>query len=187
MVADIVQRLKQSLQRAAAALREADVPFVLAGSLASWARGGAGTGHDIDLVVKPDDAERALDALAGAGMQPQRPPEGWLYKAYDGDVMIDVIFEPSGLDVNDEVIARADDIEVFAVPMRVMALEDVLVTKLAALNEQDLDYRGLLEVARSLRERIDWADVRARAPANAYVAAFFTLIDELDIIDRASR
>ena len=50
----------------AAALREAGVPFLLGGSLASWARGGPETRHDLDLMIKPEDAERALEALGDA-------------------------------------------------------------------------------------------------------------------------
>ena len=55
--------IEHALKRAAAALREADVPFLLGGSLASWARGGPETRHDLDLMIKPEDAERALEAL----------------------------------------------------------------------------------------------------------------------------
>ena len=84
------------MKRAAAALRDADVPFLLGGGLAGWARGGPPTEHDVDLFVRPDDAERALEALVGAGMKPERPPEGWLLKAYDGDTLIDLIFHPVG-------------------------------------------------------------------------------------------
>ena len=86
--------IEHALKRAAAALREADVPFLLGGSLASWARGGPETRHDLDLMIKPEDAERALEALAEAGMRPERPPEEWLLKAWDGDVLVDLIFVP---------------------------------------------------------------------------------------------
>jgi hypothetical protein len=40
-------------------------------------------------------------------MRIERPPEEWLYKAWNDDVMVDLIFRPSGLDVTDEVLARA--------------------------------------------------------------------------------
>ena len=75
-----------TLKKSVAAFREADVPALLGGSLAVWARGGPETHHDLDFVVKPADAERALQALEGAGMAAERPPEGWLLKARDGDV-----------------------------------------------------------------------------------------------------
>src|SRR5919198_3275335 len=60
-----------TLKKSAAALRDADVPFALGGGLAAWARGGPETEHDVDVLVKPDDAERALAALVEAGFRPE--------------------------------------------------------------------------------------------------------------------
>lgn len=175
--------IKDSLKGVAAALRNADVPFLLGGGLAAWAWGGPGTGHDLDVMVRPQDAERALKALEDAGMRPERPPEGWLFKAWDGEVLVDIIFRPVGREVDDGMFERAHELEVNAVPMKVMALEDILVTKLLALDEHSLDYERHLEFARALRERIDWDDVRARTSESPYAKAFFTLVEELGIVD----
>lgn len=85
-----------TLKKAAGALRDAGVPFMLGGGLAAWVRGGPESDHDLDLMLKPEDADGALDVLAATGMRPERPPEAWLYKAWDDNgVMIDLIFEPS--------------------------------------------------------------------------------------------
>ena len=181
-----VEQIKESLKRGAAALRDAGVPFLVGGGLASWARGGPESGHDVDLFVKPDDAERAWKALEAAGMRLERPPEAWLLKAWDGDVLIDIIFEPSGLEITDEVIDNAEEIEILAQSMKVLSLEDLLVTKLSCLREHEVDYDPHLEITRSLRERIDWDDVRRRAPDNPYVRAFFTLAEGLELIPPAT-
>jgi Uncharacterised nucleotidyltransferase len=147
-----------------------------------WARGGPPTGHDLDLMVKPQDADRALEVLEQAGMRPERPPEGWLYKAWDGDTLVDLIFEPTGEPVDEAMFERAEELEVLAVPMLVMSLEDVMVARLQALDEHELDFERPLEFARALRERIDWQDVRERTDGSPYAKAFFTLIEELDIL-----
>jgi hypothetical protein len=178
-------QIESTLKKATAALREADIPFLLGGSLASWARGGPQTFKDLDFMIKPEDAERALETLTSAGMRPEKPPEGWLYKAFDGDVMIDLIFEPRGLPMTDDVIARGECIEVLALPIRVMALEDVISTKLLSLSEHYLDYSGLLAMCRSLREQIDWDAVRERTAESPYAKAFFTMVEELGIAPRA--
>jgi hypothetical protein len=175
-------QITESLRRVAGALREAEIPFLLGGGLAVWARGGPRTGHDLDLMIKPEDAERALQVLEEAGMRPEKPPEGWLYKAWDGDTLIDLIFEPIGEPVDDTMFERAEEIEVLAVPMLVMSLEDVMVTRLKTLDEHTLDFERPLEFARSLREQIDWDDVRRRTDGSPYAKAFFTLIEELDIV-----
>jgi hypothetical protein len=177
--------MEASLKKAAAALREAGIPFLLGGSLASWARGGPETTHDLDFMIKPGDAERALEILAAAGMKPERPPEEWLLKVWDGDVLIDLIFGPSGLEMTDDVIERGDTLNVLSMEMQVMALEDVLTTKLEALTEHELDYSGVLQIARALREQIDWATVRSRTEGSPYAKAFFVLVEELGIAPAA--
>jgi hypothetical protein len=179
--------MEASLKKAAAALREAEIPFLLGGSLASWARGGPETTHDLDFMIKPDDAERALDVLVGAGMKAERPPEEWLLKVWDGDVLIDLIHHPSGIEMNDETIARADILNVLSMEMRVMSIEDVLTTKLEALTEHELDFSGLLRIARALREQIDWSTVRERTDGSPFATAFFVLVEELGIAPAATQ
>jgi predicted nucleotidyltransferase len=171
-----------SLKRAAGALKRADVPFLLGGSLACWVRGGPETRKDLDLMLKEEDAERALEALVKEGMRPERPPEDWLLKARDGEVMIDLIFRAMGLPISDEVLENGEELDVFSIRMPVMALEDVLATKLLALSDHFLDYESLLQIARSLREQVDWADVHHRTRGSPYARTFFALLDELGIV-----
>jgi hypothetical protein len=174
--------IEHALKRAAAALREAGIPFLLGGSLASWARGGPQTRHDLDLIIKPEDAEHALETLSKAGMRPERPPEDWLFKAWDGDTLIDLIYCPKGLPVDDELIARGEELSVLGMDIRVMALEDVMATKLLALSEHSLRYESLLQIARALREQIDWSVVCARTQDSPFARAFFVLLDGLGIV-----
>jgi hypothetical protein len=179
---ETMRAIAETMKKAAAAFQEAGVPFLLAGSLASWARGGPETSHDLDFVVKPGDADRALEALEAAGMKPERPPEKWLYKAWDGDVVVDVIFEPSGLRPDEDLIERAETISVMSMDLPVMSLEDVLVTKLNALTEHSLRYEGLLEMARALREQVDWDQVRTRTRELPFAEAYFVMLDRLGIV-----
>lgn len=172
-----------SLKKVAAAFRRADISFVLGGSVAAWAHGGPETDHDLDFLVRPVDAEHALSLLVEQGMRPERPPEPWLYKAYDGDVLIDLIFHPAGLEIDDEVIARSPELEIFAVPMRVMRPEDLLVTKLMAMTEHTINYRSCLEIARAVREQIDWDELQQRTLESPFARAFFTLVEGLGIAE----
>jgi hypothetical protein len=171
-----------TLKKAAAALRDAEIPYLVAGGVASWVRGGPSTEHDLDFLVKPGDADRALDALAAAGLRPEKPPEEWLYKAWDGDVLVDLIFRPAGLEVDDGLIDRGEEREVQAMTMRVLCAEDLLVSKLMAMTEHTIDYRSCLEIARALREQIDFDDVRERTKASPYGRAFFVIAEGLEIV-----
>jgi hypothetical protein len=179
--------IEHALKRSAAALREAGIPFLLGGSLASWARGGPQTRHDLDLMIKPEDVERALETLEAAGLRPERPPEDWLVKAWDGDTLVDLIYCPKGLPMDDDVIARGEELSVLGLEIRVMALEDVMATKLMALSEHSLRYEGLLQIARALREQIDWHAVRERTAGSPFARAFFVLLEGLDILPSADR
>jgi hypothetical protein len=175
--------LIDSMKRAAAALRDADVPYILGGGLAAWARGGPPTEHDVDFFVHERDAERALEALVEAGMKPDQPPEDWLLKAWHGETLIDLIFHPAGGPIDDGHFERAEQLDVASQTMLVASLGDVLTTKLLALNEQEPDLSSVLELARSLREQIDWDFVRSQTTDSPFARAFFTLVEELGVVE----
>jgi hypothetical protein len=173
--------IQETLKRSAAALKDAEVEFVLAGGVACWARGGPASTHDLDYMVRPQDSDRALDVLVAAGMRVERPPEEWLVKAWDGDVLIDLIFEPIGMVVDDELFRRSGVLDVLGISMNVMHVEDVLTAKLLALHEHYLDYEPLIDIARSVREQIDWPALRRRTEQSPYARAFFVIIEGLGI------
>ncbi len=175
---DIVQTMK----RAVAALREAEIPFLLAGSLAVWAQGGPEKTKDLDFVIKPDDAERALATLEAIGMRAERPPEDWLLKAWDQNVLVDLIFSPRGIEVDDLVLARGQELHVMAITVPVMALEDVLTSKLLALDERTADFSSLIALARSVREQVDWESVRRGTEESPFARACFVLLEGLEIL-----
>jgi hypothetical protein len=181
------EAIEASLKKATAALDERRVPFLLGGSLAVWARGGPESCNDLDLMVRRQDAEAALEALEQAGMRGEHAPEGWLYKAWDGDVLVDLIFDPKGQPIDDRTFERSEPVSAFGVEIRAMSLEDVLITKLKALNEHYLDYEPLLQMARAVREKVDWNRVRAAVGDSPYAVAFFTLIEGLGLIGEADR
>lgn len=174
--------MEETLKKAVATLEGERIPYLLGGSLACWARGGPEPSGDVDLMVKPEDAERAFTALERAGFRTDRPPEQWLYKAWDEEIMIDLIFRPAGVPVTDEVIGRGDDLSVAGMRVRVMALEDVLTSKLLALDEHSLDYEPLVGIARAVREQVDWREVWVRTEHSPYARGFFTLAEGLGLI-----
>ena len=172
----------ETMKRSSAALRDAGVPFLLGGGLAAWARGGPPTDHDVDLLVRERDVERAQAALGRAGFRLEQPPEEWLVKAWDRGVLVDVIFRPSGGPIDDSHFERAETLEVAAQELPVAAIEDVLAAKVLALSEQEPDFAQVLALSRSLREQIDWETVRAQVDHSPFGAAFFTLVERLGIL-----
>ena len=176
--------LIEAMKTGAGILQQVEIPFVLGGGLAGWARGGPKSEHDVDFLVRPGDADAALEAFARAGFETERPPEGWLFKAWHPNgTLIDLIFSPAGGPITNERIADAPMLEVAALRVHVQPLEELFATKLLALTEQEPDFGDLLELARALREQVDWDTVRARTEASPFAKAFFTLVESLGVVD----
>jgi hypothetical protein len=176
-----LDEILETLKKCAAALESAEVPFMVGGGVAAWARGGPESIHDLDIMVKPADADRALATLEEIGLRGERPPEGWLLKAWDGEVLVDLIFGPQGLHIDDETLGRADIVNVKAMEVPVMPIADVMTSKLLALNERWLDYDQLLQMGRACREQVDWDEVRRRTEDSPFARAFFEIVDGLGI------
>ncbi len=104
-------------------------------------------------------------------------------KAWDGDILIDLIHHPSGLAVTDEVIERGERLNVLSIEVPVMALEDVITTKLLAITEHYIRYETLLQIARALREQIDWDAVWERTHHSPFARAFFVMLEGLGILE----
>ena len=181
------EELVEAMKDAVSVLQTHEIPFVLGGGLAAWARGGPRSEHDVDLLIREEDIERALDAFEHVGMRTERPPEGWLVKAWHPNgTLIDLIYSPAGGPITDESIEHAPVLEVMALRVRVCSLEDLMMTKLLALNEQEPDFGSLLELARALREQVDWDDVRVRTESSPFARAFFTLVEGLGVVEPSS-
>ena len=177
--------LIEAMKAAAGILNSAEIEFVLGGGLSAWARGGPRSEHDVDFLIKPEDAEPALDAFDAAGWETERPPEGWLYKTWhENGSLVDLIFDPASGPITQAIIDRAHEDEVMALRAKVATLEDVLVSKLLAIKEQELNFSSVLEWSRALREQIDWREVRERTRDSPFAKAFFVLIEELGIVEQ---
>jgi hypothetical protein len=180
------QPLIASLKRAAHQLKSCDVPFCLAGGFAVYARGGESVDHDIDFLIKEEDAERALSALKAIGFRTEVPPEGWLVKAYDEERLVDMIYAPVQRPVTDETLADSDEIAVNACHMQVLSATELMIHKMLTWSAHYCDFARGLPVARSLREQIDWRRVYRETVHSPYAHAFLVLIDRLEVLDLES-
>jgi hypothetical protein len=177
--------LIEAMKAAAGILNDSEIEFVLGGGLSAWARGGPRSEHDVDFLIKPEDAERAMEVFDAAGWKTERPPEGWLYKTWHANgALVDLIFDPASGPITQDVIDRAHEGEVMALRAKVATLEDVLVSKLLAIKEQELNFSSVLEWSRALREQIDWREVRERTQESPFAKAFFVLVEELGIVEQ---
>jgi hypothetical protein len=174
--------LLDTLKKAATVLRDAGLQYALAGGGAAYARGAALPMHDVDFVIVETDKDAAAAAFESSGMHVERPPEGWLIKAYDDDRMIDLIFRLAGHPDTRAVLDRAGEVSVAAVPMPVLTATDLAISWLASFSEHYADFAATLTCVRPLREQVDWARVRAETDGSAFATAFLVLLSELRVV-----
>lgn len=174
--------LREALKRVGVALKDSGLPFALAGGYAAWARGAPEPDHDVDFMVRAEDADRAVESLQGQGLQVEQPPEDWLFKVFTDGAMVDVIHRSADERVDDGTLDRAEEMEVLSVQMPVLAATDLLVSKLCALSEHYCDLAPLLPVARALREQVDWSGVSKRVGGNPFAVTFLDLLERLDVL-----
>lgn len=175
-----------TLKRVANCLQQAGIPFVLAGSFAVYARGGGPCDHDVDFLIREQDAEAALTALVEQGFEGRIPPEDWLVKVYEEDRLVDLIFRPVQRPVTDETLADAEMLPVNACHMPVLSATELMIHKILSFGPHYCDFTRALPVARSIREQIDWARVRRETAHSPYAQAFLLLADRLGIFSLAA-
>ncbi|WP_455359589.1 nucleotidyltransferase family protein [Streptomyces sp. SYSU K21746] len=183
--ADHTQAILETTKRVASLLKASGYPFALAGSVAAYAHGvPANLQHDTDFAVRREDEEDVVRTLEQAGIEVRHPPEDWLIKARSGGEEIDLMFELAHRPVTSELLGRAQMLPVDSVHMPVLAPDDLLGSLLYALSEHHCDFGPLLPIARTLRERIDWAQLRREHRDSPMPDAFLYLLERLGVIDR---
>lgn len=174
--------LLEALKAVGVALKQAGLPYALAGGFAVYARGGQLSTNDVDYVVAEDDVPAAKRALEEAGLTVLQPPEDWLFKARHDGSPVDIIFKlPTG-PVRADLLGRADVLSVESVSMPVLSATDLLTAKLLALSDHACDLEPVLAVMRSLREQLDATAISAVCTGHPFAEAALFLADRLGIL-----
>jgi hypothetical protein len=181
--ADRNQAILQAAKQVGALLKKTGLPFALAGSVAVYAHGGTqNLQHDVDFCIRPQDADAVAGALTEAGLTVYTPPEDWLLKATCLGQQVDLIFELAHEPVSTELLGRAEELSVDSVLMPVLSPTDLLGGLLAAFSEHHCDFGAVLPIARTLREKIDWDVLRRARGDEPMPAAFFYILERLEIV-----
>jgi predicted nucleotidyltransferase len=156
-----------ALGSALGALERGRVAHVVIGGLASAVHGRPRWTHDIDLFVKPEDARRALHALAEAGFDTEETNPHWIYKAWKDGAVIDLIFCITGdIYLDDEMLARSGVAEFKGRSARVLPPEDLVVIKAVVHDEPSArhwhDALGIIAAT-----ELDWDYLLRRAQYGA--------------------
>lgn len=163
-------KFDRALFAALDALQERQIPYALIGGIAASGLGRPRSTHDIDIFVRPEDAEAALEALAVKGFDVERTDIRWLFKGWKEDMMVDIIFKSQGdIYFDDEMHKRAKPIHYHGRDIPAVSPEDLVIIKgavhsevgphhwhdaLAILSHATLDWEYLLSRARRSARRL---------------------------------
>lgn len=146
------------------ALEAHNVPYLVGGGIAVWAYGRQRWTKDIDIFVRPEDAQRAMLALADFDFRTEYTDPVWIYKAFKRQEMIDVIFKSKGdiyLDL--EAIRRGVKRTIDDIEFTCMSPEDLIIRKIFAMIEERPDWYDGISVIDGLDGKLDWPYLLRRA------------------------
>lgn len=146
-------------RRAMQVLRAADIPFLVAGAYALHVYTGIERDtKDFDIFLRQRDVEAALGILRDAGYTTEMTYPHWLAKAHSGKNFIDLIFSmANGLaPIDDTWLTHATTGEVFGEPVRVLAPEEMVYSKLFTLDRGRFDGADINHLLRGTSESFDW-------------------------------
>ncbi len=144
-------------------VQRAGLRFALGGGFAYsvYARRPRDT-RDIDLFVRPQDREKLIRRVNALGFEDyhSRLPydRSWIYRGYREGMIVDVIWQMVNRvsQVDDQWLDRAVEFNIHALPVRVLAVEELVWSKLYVLQRDRCDWPDLLSLLASQGPRIDW-------------------------------
>jgi predicted nucleotidyltransferase len=177
-------RLPVVLDETMAALREAGIQFLLIGGVGSCVFGRDRGTSDIDVFLRPESAEGALEALAARGFRTKKEYEHWLYKGWKDDVLVDVIFRSSrDILLDQEMLDRARVVSFRGRDVPVAPPEDLVVMKAVAASEDTPRY-WYDAIAIIGQTELDWDYLvaRARQRGARRILSLLLFADSVDLV-----
>src|SRR5687768_14927697 len=146
-----------------AALREREVPFLIAGAYGVLFHTGFWRGtKDLDLLVLPEHRDLAVQAVASTGMRDMLETEpydpAWIYRSRLGDVIVDVIWQlPNRVGaIEADWFERAAPARLLGTPVQVVSAADLIWMKLFVFQRDRCDWPDVLNVIRGTSGGVDW-------------------------------
>jgi hypothetical protein len=142
------------------------IPYAVSGAFALQKHTGIWRDtKDLDLFLPADDVPSALRGLHAAGFQTTVCDPVWLAKAHRGEYFVDLITGMSNavITVDRSWISQAMPSEVFGVPTRVLAAEELIASKLFVTRRERFDGADIVHVIHGTRGNLDWSRILALA------------------------
>lgn len=140
-------------------LNKAGIPYAISGAFALHYHTGIWRGiKDLDIFMTSDTVPRALAVLQEPCFRAEIPDEVWLAKVHYGEFYTDFITGMSNgaLSVTPKWIDRGISSIVLDQPTRILAAEELLVSKLFVLRRERFDGADIAHILYRTAGRLDW-------------------------------
>ena len=171
------------LKEAVKTVEHAGYRFLVLGGLASSLVGRPRWTHDIDFLVRPEDAAGVLNALRDSGFETEETDPVWLYKAFKQEIMVDVIFMVTGgIYLDQEMEQRSVLRDYDGISVRIPSPEDQVVIK-AIVHREETSRHWFDALAILGRAELEWEYLLHRARLGARrVLALLVYAQSSDIL-----
>jgi hypothetical protein len=146
-------------------MTEGRVPVLVGGAFAlAWHTGVRRFTKDFDLFLRPEDRDRALGLLEGAGYRTEQTFPHWLAKVFHRDFFVDLIYSSgNGLCRVDEGWFRhAPAAEVLGVSVGLVPAEELIWSKAFVQERERFDGADIAHILRAEGPRLDWRRLLGR-------------------------
>jgi len=146
-------------RRVLGALLAEQVPFLVGGGFAfSHYTGIQRYTKDIDLFVRPRDAEWALGTMAAAGFRTEMVAAHWLGKAFCEDAFVDLVFSSGNgvAVVDDEWLGHAIAAPILGLNVQLCPVEEMIWSKAYVLERERYDGADIIHLIQARGRQLDW-------------------------------
>ena len=113
---------------------------------------------DIDVFVRPECVDKALQVLADVGYRTEITYEHWIGKAFHGELFVDIIYNSGNgvCPVDDSWFEHAPESSVFGIRCKVCPAEETIWQKSFIMERERYDGADVAHLLRSCGSRLDW-------------------------------
>jgi nucleotidyltransferase DUF2204 len=138
------------------------IPFAVSGAFALHRHTGiCRDTKDLDLFLAHQEVSGALDTLTAAGFETTVRDPVWLYKAHRGEYFVDLITGMSNgtIVVESDWVERAAVSAVLGIRVKVLAAEELIVSKLFVTRRERFDGADIVHVIYGTAGKLDWTRI----------------------------
>jgi hypothetical protein len=156
------ERFLGVLRRTAEALDAWGGPYVVFGSIAIRAQVDHPPAEDVDVLVRGEDVDAAVEALAAVGFEPGER-RAWLRKVHRDGVLVDLITSVRGtLSLDPALVAHARRAPYGGIEVPIPAAEDLVMIAAAGAHPETPDH-WFTAVKLIAELDLDWAYLAERS------------------------